>query len=227
MKINILLILFIMLEYGKIGLIQSIESNAPYKNASLPIEQRIEDLISRMTIDEKIGQLRIALAWNYYMRKGDKIELTEEFKKDIATNHIGMLWDVYRADPWTQKSLTNGLNPKLASQFSNLMQKYIVDNTRLGIPLFLAEEAPHGSMAIGATVFPTGQGISATFSTALMEMVGKVVSKEIRLQGGHVSYGPVMDLTRDPRWSRVEESLGEDPVLSGEMASAEIRGLGA
>lgn len=209
-----------------IVLMEKIDNNAPYKNPSLPIEIRLDDLISRTTIDEKIGQLRVTLAWNYYIRKGDKVALSEEFIKDISEQHIGMLWGVYRADPWTQKSLINGLNPKLAAKFSNLMQKFIIEKTRLGIPLFLAEEAPHGHMAIGTTVFPTGQGMAATFSTSLMEKVGKIISKEIRLQGAHISYGPVMDLTRDPRWSRVEESFGEDPILSGEMASAEIRGLG-
>ena len=97
------------------------------------------------------------------------------------------------------KNLINGLNPKLAAQFSNMMQKYVIENTRLGIPIFLAEEAPHGHMAIGTTVFPTGQGLAATFSRFLMEKAGQIISKEIRLQGAHVSYGPVMDLTRDPR----------------------------
>ena len=144
-------------------------------------------------------QLRVELAWNYYQRKENKVKLTNEFKRDITEQHIGMLWGAYRADPWTQKSLINGLNPKLAAQFSNMMQKYVIENTRLGIPIFLAEEAPHGHMAIGTTVFPTGQGLAATFSRFLMEKAGQIISKEIRLQGAHVSYGPVMDLTRDPR----------------------------
>ena len=225
-KMKKIIFLFILFEGMITGLMEEKDKNPSYKNPSLPIEQRLDDLISRMTIEEKIGQLRITLAWNYYQRKENKVKLSEEFKKDITEKHIGMLWGVYRADPWTQKSLINGLNPKLAAQFSNMMQKYIMENTRLGIPIFLAEEAPHGHMAIGATVFPTGQGMAATFSTSLMEKVGQVISKEIRLQGGHVSYGPVMDLTREPRWSRVEESLGEDTILSGEMAAAEIRGLG-
>ena len=205
---------------------QKVEKDAAYKNASLPVEQRLDDLMSRMTLEEKIGQLCCTLAWNYYQREGQQVTLTDEFRRDIDERHIGMLWGVYRADPWTQKSLSTGVTPQLAAHFSNMMQRYVMEHTRLGIPLFLAEEAPHGHMAIGTTVFPTGQGMAATFSTQLMEKVGQVIGKEIRLQGGHVSYGPVMDLTRDPRWSRVEESFGEDPVLSGEMAAAEIRGLG-
>lgn len=200
--------------------------NIPYKNPSLPIEQRLDDLISRMTLAEKVGQLRCTMAWNYYERKGDQLTLTDAFRRDVEDAHVGMLWGTFRADPWTRKALDNGLNPALAVRVANMMQRYVMEHTRLGIPLFLAEEAPHGHMAIGATVFPTGQAMAATFSTSLMERVGQVIGKEVRLQGGHISYGPVMDLTRDPRWSRVEESLGEDPVLSGDMAAALVRGLG-
>ena len=137
-----------------------------------------------------------------------------------------MLWATYRADPWTKKTLANGLNPELAAKAGNALQKYVMENTRLGIPMFLAEEAPHGHMAIGATVFPTGIGMAATWSPELVKEVGQVIAKEIRSQGGHISYGPVLDLTRDPRWSRVEETFGEDPVLSGILGASMVDGLG-
>lgn len=103
-----------------------------------------------------------------------------------------------RPDPWTKKTLSTGLNPALAAKAGNALQKYVMENTRLGIPLFLAEEAPHGHMAIGTTVFPTGIGMAATWSPQLINEVGKAIGKEIRLQGGHISYGPVLDLARDP-----------------------------
>ena len=205
---------------------QTKEKAFPYQDPRLHVEQRLDDLLGRMTLEEKIGQLRCTLAWNYYVREGSDVRLSDEFMRDVVDQHVGMLWGTYRADPWTQKSLSSGLNPKLAARFSNMMQEYVMKHSRLGIPLFLAEEAPHGHMAIGATVFPTGQGMAATFSVPLMERAGQVIGQEIRSQGAHISYGPVMDLTRDPRWSRVEESLGEDPVLSGDMAAAIIRGLG-
>ena len=137
-----------------------------------------------------------------------------------------MLWATYRADPWTKKTLANGLNPEMAAKAGNALQKYVMENTRLGIPMFLAEEAPHGHMAIGATVFPTGIGMAATWSPELVKEVGQVIAKEIRSQGGHISYGPVLDLTRDPRWSRVEETFGEDPVLSGTLGASMVDGLG-
>ena len=204
----------------------------PYQNAALPIEERLHDLMSRMTIEEKIGQLRCTMAWNYYTiqeskGKGAKeVVPSESFKKDIAEGQIGMLWATFRADPWTQKSLENGLTPELAAMAANALQRYVIEHTRLGIPLFFAEEAPHGHMAIGTTVFPTGLGMAATWSPELTERVGEVIGKEIRLQGGHISYGPVLDLSRDPRWSRVEESYGEDPVLTSELGAAMVRGLG-
>lgn len=198
----------------------------PYQDPSLPVEQRVADLLGRMTLEEKVGQLRCTLAWNYWVKDGGKIAPSESFKKDLAEGHIGMLWGTYRADPWTQKSLESGLNPELAAKAGNALQRYNIENTRLGIPLFLAEEAPHGHMAIGTTVFPTGLGLAATWNPALIEQVGQVVGREVRLQGGHISYGPVMDLSRDPRWSRVEESMGEDPVLTAAIGAAEVRGLG-
>lgn len=198
----------------------------PYQNPQLTVEERVNDLIGRMTLEEKVGQLRCTLAWNYYTIKGKDVVPSELFKKDIAEGQIGMLWGTYRADPWTQKSLENGLNPELAAKAGNALQKYVMENTRLGIPLFLAEEAPHGHMAIGTTVFPTGFGMAATWDPALIEKAGEVIGREVRLQGGHISYGPVLDLAREPRWSRVEETMGEDPVLTGELGAAMVKGLG-
>ena len=202
------------------------QKRLPYRDASLPVEQRVGDLLSRMTLEEKVGQLRCTLAWNYYEIKGNKVVPSAEFVKDLTEGHIGMLWATYRADPWTRKSLANGLTPTLAAKAGNALQKYVIEHTRLGIPLFLAEEAPHGHMAIGTTVFPTGLGLAATWCTDVAEAMGRVTAKEVRLQGAHISYGPVLDISRDPRWSRVEESYGEDPVLTGAIGAAVVRGLG-
>ena len=204
----------------------------PYKNASLSTDARVADLLSRMTLEEKVGQLRCTMAWNYYeikesgRKEKSEVAVSESFRKDIDEEHIGMLWATFRADPWTQKSLANGLTPALAAKAANALQRYAVEQTRLGIPLFLAEEAPHGHMAIGATVFPTGLGMAATWSPELSRQAGEVIGKEVRLQGGHISYGPVLDLAREPRWSRVEETMGEDPCLTAQVGSALVSGLG-
>ena len=179
-----------------------------------------------MTLEEKVGQLLCPLGWEMYEIHGSEVYPSGKFKQLIKERNAGMLWATYRADPWTKKTLANGLNPELSAKAGNALQKYVMENTRLGIPMFLAEEAPHGHMAIGATVFPTGIGMAATWSPELVKEVGQVIAKEIRSQGGHISYGPVLDLTRDPRWSRVEETFGEDPVLSGILGASMVDGLG-
>lgn len=198
----------------------------PYQDANLPIEQRVEDLISRMTLEEKAGQIVCLMGWDSYQINGKKVVVSEKFRHEVDSLHVGMYWAVFRADPWTRKTIANGLNPALAAQAANAMQRYAIEKTRLGIPIFLAEEAPHGHMAIGATVFPTGLGMAATWSRETMRQMGDIIGKEVRSQGGHISYGPVLDLAREPRWSRVEETLGEDPFLSGEMGAAVVWGLG-
>ncbi len=219
-----LLLFLIIVACGDYVLAQ--HSLPSYKNPRLSIEQRVADLLSRMTVEEKVGQLLCPLGWEMYEIKGNAVSLSDKFKQLIKERHAGMLWATFRADPWTKKTLDNGLNPALAAKAGNALQKYVMENTRLGIPMFLAEEAPHGHMAIGATVFPTGIGMAATWSPQLINEVGKAIGKEVRLQGGHISYGPVLDLTRDPRWSRVEETFGEDPVLTGAIGRAMVEGLG-
>ena len=209
-----------------LGFTQSSPSLPAYKDPSLSIDMRLSDLLSRMTLEEKVGQLLCPLGWEMYEIHGSEVHPSGKFKQLIKERNAGMLWATYRADPWTKKTLANGLNPELSAKAGNALQKYVMENTRLGIPMFLAEEAPHGHMAIGATVFPTGIGMAATWSPELVKEVGQVIAKEIRSQGGHISYGPVLDLTRDPRWSRVEETFGEDPVLSGILGASMVDGLG-
>jgi len=198
----------------------------PYQDANQPVDKRVKDLLSRMTLEEKVGQLVCLMGWDSYIRNGNKVGVSDKFRYEIDSLHVGMYWAVFRADPWAQKTLDNGLNPALAAEAANAMQRYAIEHSRLGIPIFLAEEAPHGHMAIGTTVFPTGLGMAATWDQELMEQTGAVIGKEIRLQGGHISYGPVLDLAHEPRWSRVEETMGEDPYLSSEMGAAMVRGLG-
>ena len=221
-----LYILVIVQMVCTLGFTQSSPSLPAYKDRCLSIDIRLSDLLSRMTLEEKVGQLLCPLGWEMYEIHGSEVHPSEKFKQLIKERNVGMLWAIYRADPWTKKTIANGLNPELAAKAGNALQKYVMENTRLGIPLFLAEEAPHGHMAIGTTVFPTGIGMAATWSPQLINEVGKAIGKEIRLQGGHISYGPVLDLARDPRWSRVEETLGEDPVLTGEIGKAMVEGLG-
>lgn len=220
-KLKIFLISGIFLLISNI----SIAENFLYKNPNYPIKDRVNDLISRMTLEEKIGQLICPLGWPMYDKiSDDSVKISDAYIDFIDNNHGGMLWATFRADPWTKKTLETGLNPKLSAKVYNELQRYAIEKSRLGIPIILAEETPHGHMAIGTTVFPTGIGMASTWSRETLEKIGRAAAKELRSQGAHIGYGPVVDLAREPRWSRVEESFGEDTYLSSEMAASMLKG---
>ena len=197
----------------------------PYENPNLTVNERVEDLLSQMTLEEKVGQLAMTMGWEYYEKAGNQYVLTEKFKKELREKHLGSTWALMRADPWTQKTLQNGLTPEVAYHLTNEMQLWNRQNTRLGIPLLFAEEAPHGHMAIGTTVLPTALGRASTFNKKLENNLGWSVANELYAQGAHIAFGPVLDIVRDPRWSRVEETYGEDPVLTAKMGCEYANGL--
>ncbi|TDS15777.1 glycoside hydrolase family 3 N-terminal domain-containing protein [Sphingobacterium paludis] len=220
MKIKHLLIL------GMSGLLLTGQAQElPYKNSKLPVADRVEDLISRMTVEEKVGQLSKLLGWEMYEKSGKAVRASQKLKDVVKQQHIGLLWATLRADPWTQKTLTNGLSPKEAAQATNAIQRFMLDSTRLGIPLLLSEEAPHGHMAIGATVFPTAIGQASTWNPTLIQTMASAIARETYAVGGKNAYGPVLDLARDPRWSRTEETYGEDPYLISQMGQAMVKGF--
>ena len=198
---------------------------APYKNSKTPTEKRVQDLLGRMTKEEKVGQLSKLLGWEMYEKSGKGVGVSAKLKKAVQDQHIGLLWATLRADPWTQKTLLNGLSPVEAARATNAIQRYMLDSTRLGIPLLLSEEAPHGHMAIGATVFPTAIGQASTWNPVLIEQMAATIAKETYAVGGKNGYGPVLDLARDPRWSRTEETYGEDAHLIGQMGRAMVKGF--
>ncbi len=196
-----------------------------YENPKLSIDERINDLMSQMTLEEKVGQLLTPYGWPMYVRKGNDVIITDELKKEVSQRYIGSLWGFMRADPWTQRTLSTGLNNELSAKAVNQMQHYVIDNSRLGIPLILAEECPHGFMALDGTVFPTSLGLSSTWNPDLIEQMAKAIAKEIRTRGSHIGYGPVLDLARELRWSRVEETFGEDAYLTSRFGVSFVKGL--
>lgn len=197
-----------------------------YKQAAVPIEYRVKDLLGRMTIEEKVGQLCCPLGWEMYTKTGkNEVTVSELYKKKMAEAPVGSFWAVLRADPWTQKTLETGLSPELSAKALNALQKYAVEETRLGIPVLFTEECPHGHMAIGTTVFPTALSAASTWNEGLMLKMGEAIALEARLQGANIGYGPVLDVAREPRWSRMEETFGEDPVLTTIMGVAMMKGM--
>lgn len=198
-----------------------------YRQADAPVEARVADLLSRMTLEEKAGQILCPMGWEMYVKAPDgTVTISDEFRRqNSAGMPRGSYWAVLRADPWTQKTLETGLSPRESAEALNALQRYAVDSTRLGIPILFAEELPHGHMAIGTTVFPTGLSMASTWNPQLIEEAGKAIGHEAALQGASIGYGPVLDVARDPRWSRMEETLGEDPFLAGEIGTAYMLGM--
>ena len=197
-----------------------------YKQATQPTEARVADLISRMTVEEKVGQLICPLGWEMYTKTGkNSVEPSALFKQKMNEVPIGSFWAVLRADPWTQKTLETGLNPELSAKAINALQRYAVEQTRLGIPILFAEECPHGHMAIGTTVFPTSLTAASTWNPSLLYDMGSAIGLEAAAQGSNIGYGPVLDVAREPRWSRMEETFGEDPWLTSVLGTAVVRGM--
>lgn len=212
-----------------IGLIictgQAMAQQPLYKQAAASIEDRVNDLTGRMTVEEKVGQLCCPMGWEMYTKTESGVVPSELYKERMNAMPIGSFWAVLRADPWTQKTLETGLNPELSAKALNALQKYAVEETRLGIPILFAEECPHGHMAIGATVFPTSLAQASTWNEELMYKMGEAIALEARSQGANIGYGPVLDIAREPRWSRMEETFGEDPVLTSNLGVAFMKGM--
>lgn len=219
MRIKLLfIVIFLAVSQGSQG--------QAYWDPHLSTDHRVADLLQRMTREEKVGQLSKITGWEMYDKNQDgRVSISPKFKDAVSNTQVGMLWATLRADPWTQKSLKNGLSPQEAAKMVNMLQQYVRDSTRLGIPLLLAEEVPHGHMAIGATVFPTAVGQASTWNPELIEQMASVIAKETFAVGGRNGYGPVLDLARDPRWSRTEETYGEDRYLVAQMGKAMVGGL--
>ena len=180
------------------------------------IDKIIDNLLSQMTLTEKVGQLCCPIGFNLD---------DEQYQALMDSLPCGGFWAVLRADPWSQKTVETGPDAVESALLFNKMQRYAMENSRLKIPIYFAEECPHGLMAVDATVYPTGLGMAATWDEDLLYKVGDAIGAEAAGRGAQFAYGPVIDLARDPRWSRVEEGLGEDPYLSGVLGGAVMKGL--
>lgn len=200
-------------------------AGAPYLDASLPVEQRVDDLLSRMTLDEKVAQL--STLWN---RKKDIFTAADDFDPAKARRafpagigHVARPSDLHGAgDDPLQQSFRN------ASQtvaLVNAIQHYAVKETRLGIPVLFHEEGLHGYAARDATSFPQAIALASSWDPDLLTRVFSIAGREIRARGIQLVLAPVVDVGRDPRWGRIEETYGEDPYLVGQLGVAAVRGF--
>lgn len=179
-----------------------------YKQANIDIELRIEDLLKRMTLEEKIAQIKHIHSWDIF----DGQELNKKGLKEFVNN---LSWGFVEGFPLT------GENCK--KNFLEI-QKYMIENTRLGIPIFIVGESLHGSAHEGSTIFPQNIALGSTFNPKLAKLRAQMTSKDLHYQGIRQVLAPCIDVVRDIRWGRVEEAYAEDPYLSGVMAVAEVEG---
>ena len=199
----------------------------PYQDQKLPPRQRALDLLSRMTLREKVGQLTQRLyGFHVYERRGQEIVLVEEFQREVERySGLGTLYGLFRADPWSGRDFTTGLDGILAPKARNQVQQYVLEHSRLKIPVLMSTECPHGHQALDGYLLPVNLAAGATFSPAVLEAAAGVAGKQLRQMGVDLALVSALDVLRDPRWGRSEECFGEDPVLASRMAQAAVRGM--
>jgi beta-glucosidase len=187
-------------------------TQAPYWNPSLPVDDRVNDLLSRMTLEEKAAQMSIFHMLTNILVEGD-LDLDKTIQAQLA-NGIGGLGRPGQHAGARETALA-----------TNAFQKYLREHTRLGIPAFFVDEALHGLMAHGSTSFPQAIGLASTWDPELVQSVFSAAGLEMRARGENWALTPVLDLAREPRWGRTEETYGEDPFLGSRIGAAAVRGL--
>jgi beta-glucosidase len=183
-----------------------------YRDSSKSIAARVKDLISRMTLDEKLVQL--GGIWGFEVL-GDR-QFSQEKAESLIKNGIGQI---------SRAAASTALSSQQLAEFTNAIQKFLVENTRLGIPAIIHEECLSGFVSREADIFPQIIGIASTWDTELVRRMTEVIRQQMRAVGLHQGLSPVLDVARDPRWGRVEETFGEDPYLIARMGTAYVKGL--
>jgi len=191
----------------------------PYKNPALPIEKRVHDLLSRMTLEEKAAQMMCI-----WQKKSETLldadgnfdleKAKASFKGGHGVGQVGRPSDAGK-----------GKDPQENAELTNAIQKFFIEHSRLGIPVIFHEECLHGQASVGATSFSQPIGLAATFDPDLIKALFAMTAEEARSRGTHQALTPVVDVARDPRWGRVEETYGEDPFLVSRLGIAAVQGF--
>ncbi|HWZ98425.1 MAG TPA: glycoside hydrolase family 3 N-terminal domain-containing protein [Candidatus Dormibacteraeota bacterium] len=185
------------------------EQTPPYKNPKLAIQDRVMDLLSRMTLEEKVAEI----TGGHHDNRG-LIDPTGQLSYKTADEVFGEMY-----------KLENKMTPRTRALAHNALQRYQMEKTRLGIPYIFFGEALHGYMAYGSTSFPQALALASTWDPALVKQVFTAAADEMASAGANQAFTPVLDLARDPRWGRTEETYGEDPYIGSRMGVAAITGL--
>jgi beta-glucosidase len=204
----------ILLATGQVAIAQ-----APYRNSQLPIEQRVADLLSRMTLEEKAAQMLCVWQRKAALLLDEQGNFSLE-KARANFGHGNGLGQVGRPS-----DAGGGKNARQMAELTNAIQKFFIEESRLGIPVIFHEECLHGHAAMDATSFPQPIGLGATFDPDLVERIFTITAWEARSRGTHQALTPVVDVARDPRWGRVEETYGEDPYLVAQLGVAAVKGF--
>lgn len=188
------------------------DAHPAYRDPSLTAERRVEDLLKRMTVQEKIAQL--GCAWSTALVQ-DGAFSEERAREHLAagTGHV------------TRIGASTGLRPAESARFANEIQRYLVERTRLGVPAIVHEESTAGFTARDADQFPQAIGLASTWDPDLVGRMADVIRRQMLAVGARQTLAPVVDIARDPRWGRLEETYGEDPYLTSRLAVAYVRGL--
>jgi beta-glucosidase len=211
-RVSGLLILCSLLPAGTVRG-QTEAARPDYRNPALPTARRVENLLARMTLEEKVAQM--LCLWDAKRR---------------ITDAKGR-FDPARAPEWFRVGIgrierpSDGHGARAQAEFTNAIQRWVKENTRLGIPVIFHEEALHGLQGQEATSFPQAIALASTWNPDLVERAFAAVAKEVRARGAHQVLAPVVDVARDPRWGRFEETFGEDPYLVSRLGLAAVRGF--
>jgi beta-glucosidase len=192
---------------------QTGKARPDYQNPALPTARRVEDLLSHMTLEEKVAQM--LCLWKA------RRQITDDQGR----------FDPSRTPEWFRVGIgrierpSDGHGARVQAEFTNAIQRWVKDNTRLGIPVIFHEEALHGLQGQEATSFPQAIALASTWNPDLVERVFGAVAREVRARGAQQVLAPVVDVARDPRWGRFEETYGEDPYLVARLGLAAVRGF--
>ncbi|NYE03489.1 beta-glucosidase [Bacillus niacini] len=191
------------------------------------IADKVEILLEKMTLKEKVGQVNQKMyGWEAFRKTEAGYELTEIFKEHVRFGDgIGVLYGLFRSDPWSGITYENGIPESDSFIVANMIQQYIRDHTRLGIPVLLSEECSHGHQGLDSLLTPVNLGVGATWNPDLHEELMSAVAEQVRAKGAHLALVSTLDILRDPRWGRSEECFGEDPYLAARFTEAVVKGL--
>src|SRR6266496_2213793 len=191
------------------------QARAPYLDPTLPVERRVDDLLARMTLEEKVGQM--LCLWQ------DKRPITDNQGRFDSTRAPSSEW--FRVGIGRIERPGEGHGARAEAEYTNAIQRWVKEHTRLGIPVLFHEEALHGLEADQATSFPQAIALASTWNPEIVERVFSAAGAEARARGVHQVLAPVVDVARDPRWGRIEETYGEDPYLAARIGVAAVHGF--